>query len=137
VAESTRLLSEYLGEPGSRVRIPLSPVFAQKSIAERNLSYDWHASYLRKMMRRLSRRSFVYPPCNTFQSEDGLAAYRILRRGGRVVECSGLENRHLGRPGSGVRISPSPYCTLTSFHPFSSYSDLKRSIDKYTVKFLP
>src|SRR5215213_4221258 len=31
----------------------------------------------------------------------GPGGYTLLRRGGRVVECGGLENRYVGNPGVG------------------------------------
>ena len=33
--------------------------------------------------------------------EAGSCGYTLPRRGGRVVECGGLENRYVGNPGVG------------------------------------
>ena len=39
------------------------------------------------------------------------ARWSLIRRGGRAVECGGLENRYGSLGSSGVRISPSPLTT--------------------------
>src|SRR5436190_12242089 len=39
---------------------------------------------------------------------------RLLRRGGRAVECTGLENRQAPQGVSGVRIPPPPLTWLPS-----------------------
>src|SRR5215217_5622190 len=38
----------------------------------------------------------------------GPGGYTLPRRGGRVVECGGLENRYVGNPGVGGSNPPSP-----------------------------
>src|SRR5215210_1773071 len=40
------------------------------------------------------------PGANTVEAA-GRSGYTLPRRGGRVVECGGLENRYVGNPGVG------------------------------------
>ena len=40
----------------------------------------------------------------------GSSGYTLPRRGGRVVECGGLENRYVGNPGVGGSNPPLSAC---------------------------
>src|SRR5215213_1404703 len=50
-----------------------------------------------------SRHRFAYrdPVDQDAVEVEGCSGYTLPRRGGRVVECGGLENRYVGNPGVG------------------------------------